>query len=112
MIRDLYELYHTSLDGENNISQSSALLHSVIKLRLCYCFENATSGGEKLHIVALRLNHWGHMDYFNDVFTTFLGLESGNNIAVTGGQKGLRFHKKYLHLCSKNERRSYWFGTT
>ncbi len=28
-------------------------LHSIIKLRLCYCFEHATSSGEILHIVPL-----------------------------------------------------------
>ncbi len=27
--------------------------------------------------IKLRLNHWCHMDYFNDVLTTFLGLERG-----------------------------------
>ncbi len=28
------------------------------------------------------------------------------------GQRALRFQQKYLHLCSKDERRSYRFGTT
>ncbi len=28
------------------------------------------------------------------------------------GQRALRFHQKYLHLCSEDERRSYGFGTT
>ncbi len=28
------------------------------------------------------------------------------------GQKTLRFHQKYLNLCTKDERRSYWFVTT
>ncbi len=28
------------------------------------------------------------------------------------GQSALRMHKKYLHLCSKDEWRSYGFGTT
>ncbi len=27
-------------------------------------------------------------------------------------QRTLRFHQKYLHLCSEDERRSYGFGTT
>ncbi len=27
-------------------------------------------------LIKLWLNHWCHMDYFNDVLTTFLGLES------------------------------------
>ncbi len=28
------------------------------------------------------------------------------------GQRALRFHQKYLHLCSEDERRPYGFGTT
>ncbi len=38
----------------------------------------------------LRLNHWCHMDYFNNVFTTFLGLEHGSSIAVYGGPESSR----------------------
>ncbi len=30
----------------------------------------------------LRLNHWCHIDYFNNVLTAFLGLERGSCIAV------------------------------
>ncbi len=63
--------------------------------------------------INLKLNHWCHMDYFNGVFTTFLGLECGNSVAVyMQGQKALGFHKKYLNLCSEDERRCYGFGTT
>ncbi len=32
--------------------------------------------------IKLRLNHWCHMDYFNDVHTTFQGLECGTSLAV------------------------------
>ncbi len=32
--------------------------------------------------IKLRLNHWCHMDYFNDVHITFLGLECGTSLAV------------------------------
>ncbi len=32
--------------------------------------------------IKLRLNHWCHMNYFNDVLTPFLGLERGSCIAV------------------------------
>ncbi len=42
-------------------------------------------------IINLRLNHWCHMDYFNDVLTTFLALERGNYIAVYEGSKALGF---------------------
>ncbi len=34
------------------------LLHNVIKLRLCYGFENATFSGKNLHIVPLILNNF------------------------------------------------------
>jgi len=46
-------------------------------------------------------------DYFNDVFSTFLGLESGKNVAVYGEVRGLSdFIKKTFILCSKYEWRS------
>ncbi len=32
--------------------------------------------------IKLRLKHWWHMDYFNNVLTTFLGLERGSCIVV------------------------------
>jgi len=37
--------------------------------------------------ITLRLNHCSLMDYFNNVFTTFLGFESGINVAVYGGSE-------------------------
>ncbi len=52
------------------------------------------------------------MDYFNDVLTTFLGLEHIIWVASMEGWKALRFHQKYLNLCSEDERRSCEFGTT
>ncbi len=60
----------------------------------------------------LRLNHWCHMDYFNDVLTTFLGVEHGSCIAAYAGSENSDFIKNFLHLCSEDERTSYWFGTT
>ncbi len=41
------------------------------------------------------------MDYFNDVLTIFLGLKCVICVAVYAGQKALRFHQKYLNLCSE-----------
>ncbi len=52
------------------------------------------------------------MDYFNDVHTNFLGLEHGNSVAVYGGSESSLISSKYLNLRSKDERRSYRFGTT
>ncbi len=34
--------------------------------------------------ITLRLNHWWQMDYFVNVFHTFLGLDSVNYLAVNG----------------------------
>ncbi len=63
--------------------------------------------------VKLRLNHWCHMDYFNDLLATFLSLDHVRIFAVyMEGQRALRFHKRNLNLCSEDERWSYGFGTT
>ncbi len=63
--------------------------------------------------IKLRLNHWCHMDYFNNVLTTFLGLERVSSVAIYEScQKALGFHQKYLNLHSKDEGRSYGFGMT
>ncbi len=57
--------------------------------------------------IKLRLNHWCHMDSFNNVFPTFLGLEVVVMLLFMQGQKALGFHQKYLPLCSEDEQRSY-----
>ncbi len=36
------------------------------------------------------LNHWFHMDYFNNVLTTFLSIECGSCVAVYAGSKSTR----------------------
>ncbi len=59
--------------------------------------------------IKLQLNHWCHMDYFNNVPATFLGLECGSSIQC---QKAHGLHQKYLNFCSEYERMSYRFGTT
>ncbi len=40
--------------------------------------------------MTFRLNHWCHMDYFNNVLTTFLGLESGSCVSVWAGSESSR----------------------
>ncbi len=37
--------------------------------------------------VKLQLNHWCHMDYFNDVLATFLSLDRVRILAVYGGSE-------------------------
>ncbi len=57
--------------------------------------------------IKLKLNHC-HMDYFNDVIATFLGLEHLGQFCccLYRVRKLLAFHQKYLKLCSEDERRS------
>ncbi len=55
--------------------------------------------------IKLMLKHWFHMDYFNDVRTTFLALNVVVALLSMQGQKALGFHQKYLNLCSEDERR-------
>ncbi len=43
-----------------------------------------------------------HMDCFIDVLATFLCIDRGNIILSMEGQRALRFHQKYLHLCSED----------
>ncbi len=47
------------------------------------------------------------MDYYGDVFNTFLGLDT-----VIYSHKPPGFHPKYLKLCSEDEQSFYGFGTT
>ncbi len=40
------------------------------------------------------LNYWCHMDYFNNVLTTFLGFDRGSTLAVYGGSESSRISSK------------------
>ncbi len=55
------------------------------------------------------------MDYFDDVFHTFLDFDSVNCLIV-GSQwdshKPPGSHPKYLKLCSEDKQGFYRFGTT
>ncbi len=70
--------------------------------------------------IKLRLNHWCHMDYFNDVLTTFLGLERGSCISVYAGSESSRISSKISSFVLRRWmkfyefvlRESYEFGTT
>ncbi len=44
--------------------------------------------------IKLRLNNRCHMDYFNDVLTTFLGLELVSCVAVHGGTESSQISSK------------------
>ncbi len=58
--------------------------------------------------IKLHLNHWCYMDYL----LPFWALNESVVLLSMQGQKALRFHQKYLNLCSEDERRSFGFRTT
>ncbi len=60
--------------------------------------------------VKLRLNHWCHRTILTMSLLPFWALNVVVHLLSIQGQKVLGFHKKYLHLWSEDERRSY--GTT
>ncbi len=63
------------------------------------------------HFIKFRLNHWWQMDYFDDVFHSFLDLDSVIYLAVDGdSHKPPGSHPKYLKLCSEDEQSFYGFG--
>ncbi len=64
------------------------------------------------HFIKFRLNHWWQMDYPDNVFHTFLGLDSVNYLAVNGTVTSLPVFIKYLKLCSEDEQSFYGFGKT
>ncbi len=49
---------------------------------------------------------------FNDVLTTFLGLERGSAVANYGGSESSRISLKYLNLRFEDEQRSCGVGRT
>ncbi len=48
--------------------------------------------------ITLRLNQCSHMDHFNDVLTTFLGLERGSCVAVYAGSESSRISSKISYF--------------
>ncbi len=47
--------------------------------------------------IKLQLNYWYHMDYFNNVLTTFLALNvSVVLLSMQLGSENSEFHQKYL----------------
>ncbi len=47
-------------------------------------------------LIKLRINHWCHMDYFNDVLTNFLGLELVSCVAVYAGSESS--HSDFIEI--------------
>ncbi len=55
------------------------------------------------NFIQLRLNHWCHMGYFNDVLTPFWALTVVVPFLSMQHQKALGFNQKYINLWTKDE---------
>ncbi len=63
--------------------------------------------------ITLQLNHWWQMDYFDNVFHTFLSLDSVIYSAVNGTVTSLLvFLQNILNCVPKTDKSFYGFGTT
>ncbi len=73
-------------------------LHQIHKIMLflatSYDPFNSVYKNNSHSFIKLRLNHRCHMDYFNDVLTTFLGLELVSCVAVYGGSESSQISSK------------------
>ncbi len=74
-----YLLFPVSLDAYLRQYHKWVAAESVLLCFLCT---------QKVFI-KLRLNHWAHMEYFNNILTTFLGLERVSCVAVNAGSESL-----------------------
>ncbi len=72
---------------------ASAVSHACVVVLLWTCVKDSQGREDIVQLsgyfylfsrsfITLRLNHWCHMDYFNDVCTTFLGLECVSCVAI------------------------------
>ncbi len=73
---------------------------------MCKVVKNKIILGKQSTQVNLSLNHWSHMDCFNDFFPTFLGLERVSCVAVNGGKASCQDFIKILHLYSEDQQKS------
>ncbi len=83
----------------------------------CYCREHASNSGteeKKLlnkFVIFVHKNQWSH-GLLTISLLSFWALNVSVLLLSIVDQKALRFHQKYLNLCSEDERRCYGFGTT
>jgi len=51
------------------------------------------------HLINIRLSHCNHLDYFNDIFTNFLGRQDTITIEAYGGVRQLSDLIKNILIC-------------
>ncbi len=88
-----------------NISSSR---HIILNTPICYCGDISMSWNVTLN----ETNCWTEWTILTVSLLSFWALIVSVVLLSMQGQKALKFHQKYLNLCSKDEWRSYEFGTT
>ncbi len=75
---------HKKKNDFNDLPSSRSVSATIHESTTTHFFaDNKYSHG----FIILRLNHWCHMDYFNNVLATFLGLENVSWVAVYAGSE-------------------------
>ncbi len=85
--RDLKSWYLATalMKGTSHLLRGICIFFIVFAMKMVYDADMALKGcSTPKFFVKLRLNHWWQMDYFDNVFHTFLGLDSVNCLAVNG----------------------------
>ncbi len=75
----------------------------IVKIVILWNFINMSHKHYSHNLIKLRLNHWCHMGYFNDVRTPFWALTVVVPFLSMQDQKALRFNQKYIHVWTKDE---------
>ncbi len=76
------------LQNKNNDFSSDTEEKKLLNKVVIFVFFTRTKYSRSF--ITLRLNHWCHMDYFNNDLTTFLGLERSSSVAVYAGSESSR----------------------
>ncbi len=80
----LLQVVHGTLENVKTDMEEKKLLNKVLFAHKKY----------SRSFITLHLNHWYHMDYFNDILTTLLGFERDRSIAVYAGPGSSRISSK------------------
>ncbi len=70
-----------------NALKTDTKREEIVEYFCFYIFVFFVHKNNSRNFIKLRLNHWCHIDYFNDVLTIFLRIERGGSIAVYGGSE-------------------------
>ncbi len=83
------------LDRSTSFPRFHNIVHPLVRYFYLFIMHKKYSRS----FITLRLNHWCHINYFNIILTTFLGLEHGSYVAVYGGSESSGDFIKNILIC-------------